>query len=85
MTLAPGKYLYWTNPVAFGQFPHIASKQLGADTFEDRENEQEHQQLLELFRVDNDRLRASTATVSYPRYHIRAARLVRFKAQYDFC
>jgi endonuclease/exonuclease/phosphatase family metal-dependent hydrolase len=70
---------------AFGvEFLEIDSKQLGTDTFEDHESEAARQQLLELFRVDKDRIRALHGNAVLSRYPIRAARLVPFKAQYDW-
>jgi endonuclease/exonuclease/phosphatase family metal-dependent hydrolase len=70
---------------AYGvEFLEIDSKQLGTDTFEDREDEQARQQLLEQFRVDKDRIRALHGNAVMSRYPIRAARLVPFKAGYDW-
>jgi endonuclease/exonuclease/phosphatase family metal-dependent hydrolase len=70
---------------AYGvEFLEIDSKQLGTDTFEDHETEEARQQLLELFRVDQDRIRALHGNAVLSRYPIRAARLVPFKAQYDW-
>ena len=70
---------------AYGvEFLEIDSKQLGTDTFEDHESEEARQQLLELFRVDQDRIRALHGNAVLSRYPIRAARLVPFKAQYDW-
>jgi endonuclease/exonuclease/phosphatase family metal-dependent hydrolase len=70
---------------AYGvEFLEIDSKQLGTDTFEDHESEEARQQLLELFRVDKDRIRALHGNAVLSRYPIRAARLVPFKAQYDW-
>jgi endonuclease/exonuclease/phosphatase family metal-dependent hydrolase len=70
---------------AYGvEFLEIDSKQLGTDTFEDKEDEQARQQLLEQFRVDKDRVRALHGNAVLSRYPIRAARLVPFKAGYDW-
>ena len=70
---------------AYGvEFLEIDSKQLGTDTFEDKENEQERQQLLEQFHVDKDRVRALHGNAVLSRYPIRSARLVPFKAGYDW-
>ena len=70
---------------AYGvEFLEIDSKQLGTDTFEDHESEEARQQLLELFRVDKDKIRALHGNAVLSRYPIRAARLVPFKAQYDW-
>jgi len=70
---------------AYGvEFLEIDSKQLGTDTFEDREDETECQQLLEQFRVDKDRVRALHGNAVLSRYPIRGARLVPFKVGYDW-
>ena len=70
---------------AYGvEFLEIDSKQLGTDTFEDKEDEQARQQLLEQFRVDKDRVRALHGNAVLSRYPIREARLVPFKVGYDW-
>jgi endonuclease/exonuclease/phosphatase family metal-dependent hydrolase len=70
---------------AYGvEFLEIDSKQLGTDTFEDKEDEQSRQQLLEQFRVDKNRVRALHGNAVLSRYPIRGARLVPFKAGYDW-
>jgi len=70
---------------AYGvEFLEIDSKQLGTDTFEDKEDEQARQQLLDQFRVDKDRVRALHGNAVLSRYPIRAARLVPLKAGYDW-
>ena len=70
---------------AYGvEFLEIDSKQLGTDTFDDKEDEQERQQLLEQFHVDKDRVRALHGNAVLSRYPIRSARLVPFKAGYDW-
>jgi len=70
---------------AYGvEFLEIDSKQIGTDTFEDQEDEQARQQLLEQFRVDKDRIRALHGNAVLSRYPIRAARLIPFKAGYDW-
>jgi endonuclease/exonuclease/phosphatase family metal-dependent hydrolase len=70
---------------AYGvEFLEIDSKQLGTDTFEDKEDEQARQQLLEQFGVDKDRVRALHGTAVLSRYPIRGARLIPFKAGYDW-
>ncbi|MGB7196977.1 MAG: hypothetical protein WBG23_01650, partial [Acidobacteriaceae bacterium] len=53
--MADALHMNW----AFGvEFVEVDSKQLGTDTFEDKEDEQARQQLLEQFSVDKDRVRA---------------------------
>jgi endonuclease/exonuclease/phosphatase family metal-dependent hydrolase len=70
---------------AYGvEFLEIDSKQLGTDTFEDKEDEQARQQLLDQFGVDKDRVRALHGTAVLSRYPIRGARLIPFKAGYDW-
>lgn len=70
---------------AYGvEFLEIDSKQLGTDTFDDNEDEEARQQLLEQFHVDKDRVRALHGNAVLSRYPIRAARLVPFKAGYDW-
>jgi endonuclease/exonuclease/phosphatase family metal-dependent hydrolase len=70
---------------AYGvEFLEVNSKQLGTDTFDDKEDEQERQQLLEQFHVDKDRVRALHGNAVLSRYPIRSARLVPFKAGYDW-
>jgi len=70
---------------AYGvEFIEVDSKQLGTDTFDDKEDEQARQQLLEQFRVDKDRVRALHGNAVLSRYPIREARLVPFKAGYDW-
>ena len=70
---------------AYGvEFLEIDSKQLGTDTFEDKEDEKERQQLLDQFRVDKDRVRALHGHAVLSRYPILGARLVPFKVGYDW-
>jgi endonuclease/exonuclease/phosphatase family metal-dependent hydrolase len=70
---------------AYGvEFLEIDSKQLGTDTFDDREDEADRQQLLEEFKVDKDRLRALHGNAVLSRYPIRDARLVPFTVGYDW-
>ena len=70
---------------AYGvEFLEIDSKQLGTDTFEDKESEAERQQLLEEFKVDKDRVRALHGNAVLSRYPIRDARLVPFTVGYDW-
>jgi endonuclease/exonuclease/phosphatase family metal-dependent hydrolase len=70
---------------AYGvEFLEIDSKQLGTDTFEDRESEEQRKQLLEQFSVDKDRVRALHGHAVLSRYPIRAARLVPFDVGYDW-
>ncbi len=70
---------------AYGvEFLEIDSKQLGTDAFEDQEDEQARQQLLNQFRVDKDRIRALHGNAVLSRYPIRSARLVPFKVGYDW-
>jgi endonuclease/exonuclease/phosphatase family metal-dependent hydrolase len=57
---------------AYGvEFLEIDSKQLGTDTFDDREDEAARQQLLEEFKVDKDRVRALHGNAVLSRYPIR--------------
>ena len=70
---------------AYGvEFLEIDSKQLGTDTFDDREDEVDRQQLLEEFKVDKDRVRAIHGNAVLSRYPIRDARLVPFTVGYDW-
>jgi endonuclease/exonuclease/phosphatase family metal-dependent hydrolase len=70
---------------AYGvEFLEIDSKQLGTDTFEDREDEQARQQLLEQFRVDKDRVRALHGNAVLSSYPILGARLIPFQSGYDW-
>jgi hypothetical protein len=70
---------------AYGvEFLEVDSKQLGTDTFDDGEDEQARQQLLEEFKVDKDRLRALHGNAVLSRYPIRSARLVQFTVGYDW-
>jgi endonuclease/exonuclease/phosphatase family metal-dependent hydrolase len=70
---------------AYGvEFLEVDSKQLGTDTFEDHETEEERQQLLEVFKVDKDKLRALHGNAVLSRYPIRSARLVPFTVGYDW-
>jgi len=70
---------------AYGvEFMEIDSKQLGTDTFDDGENEQSRQQLLEEFKVDKDRLRALHGNAVLSRYPIRSAQLIPFTVGYDW-
>jgi endonuclease/exonuclease/phosphatase family metal-dependent hydrolase len=70
---------------AYGvEFLEIDSKQLGTDTFDDKEDAQARQQLLEQFSVDKDRVRALHGNAVLSRYPIRSARLVPFKVGYDW-
>jgi endonuclease/exonuclease/phosphatase family metal-dependent hydrolase len=70
---------------AYGmEFLEIDSKQLGTDTFDDGEDEQSRQQLLEEFKVDKNRLRALHGNAVLSRYPIRSAKLVPFTVGYDW-
>jgi endonuclease/exonuclease/phosphatase family metal-dependent hydrolase len=70
---------------AYGvEFLEIDSKQLGTDTFDDREDEADRQRLLEEFKVDKDRVRALHGNAVLSRYPIRDARLVPFTVGYDW-
>jgi endonuclease/exonuclease/phosphatase family metal-dependent hydrolase len=70
---------------AYGvEFLEIDSKQLGTDGFDDGENEQSRQQLLEEFKVDKTRLRALHGNAVLSRYPIRSAKLIPFTAGYDW-
>jgi endonuclease/exonuclease/phosphatase family metal-dependent hydrolase len=79
--LANTLHMNWAYGV---EFLEIDSKQLGTDTFEDKEDEQARQQLLEEFRVDKDKVRALHGNAVLSRYPIREARLIPFKAGYDW-
>jgi endonuclease/exonuclease/phosphatase family metal-dependent hydrolase len=70
---------------AYGvEFLEIDSKQLGTETFEDKEDEAARTQLLEEFKVDKDKLRALHGNAVLSRYPIRSARLVPFTVGYDW-
>jgi endonuclease/exonuclease/phosphatase family metal-dependent hydrolase len=70
---------------AYGvEFLEIDSKQLGTDTFDDGEDEQSREQLLEEFKVDKNRLRALHGNAVLSRYPIRSAKLVPFTVGYDW-
>jgi endonuclease/exonuclease/phosphatase family metal-dependent hydrolase len=70
---------------AYGvEFLEVDSKQLGTDTFDDKEDEKARQQLLDFFRVDKDKIRALHGNAVLSRYPIRSARLVPFTVQYDW-
>jgi endonuclease/exonuclease/phosphatase family metal-dependent hydrolase len=70
---------------AYGvEFLEIDSKQLGTDTFEDKEDEAARAQLLEEFKVDKDKVRALHGHAVLSRYPIRSARLVPFTVGYDW-
>jgi endonuclease/exonuclease/phosphatase family metal-dependent hydrolase len=70
---------------AYGvEFLEIDPKQLGTDTFDDGEDEESRQQLLEEFKVDKDRLRALHGNAVLSRYPIRSAQLVPFTVGYDW-
>jgi endonuclease/exonuclease/phosphatase family metal-dependent hydrolase len=70
---------------AYGvEFIEVDSKQLGTDTFDNGETDQERRQLVEEFRVDKDKLRALHGNAVLSRYPIRSARLVPFTVGYDW-
>jgi endonuclease/exonuclease/phosphatase family metal-dependent hydrolase len=70
---------------AYGvEFLEIASTQLGLDTFDDGETNEERKQLLEEFKVDKDKVRALHGNAVLSRYPIRSARLVPFTMGYDW-
>jgi endonuclease/exonuclease/phosphatase family metal-dependent hydrolase len=70
---------------AYGvEFLEVDPKQLGTDTFDDGEDEQSKDQLVEEFKVDKDRLRAMHGNAVLSRYPIRSARLVPFTVGYDW-
>jgi len=70
---------------AYGvEFLEIDPKQLGTDKFDDGETKAEQQDLLEVFHVDKDRLKALHGNAVLSRYPIRDARLVPFKVGYDW-
>ena len=79
--MADALHMNWAYGV---EFLEIDSKQLGTDTFEDKEDPQARQQLIEQFRVDKDRVRALHGNAVLSRYPIRDARLVPFKVGYDW-
>jgi len=79
--LAEALHMNWAYGV---EFLEVDSKQLGTDTFEDKEDEQARQELLKQFAVDKDRLRAMHGNAVLSRYPIRDARLVPFKVGYDW-
>ena len=79
--MADALHMNWAYGV---EFLEIDSKQLGTDTFEDKESPQARQQLFEQFRVDKDRVRALHGNAVLSRYPIRDARLVPFKVGYDW-
>ena len=79
--MADALHMNWAYGV---EFVEVDSKQLGTDTFEDNEDEQARQQLLEQFSVDKDRVRALHGNAVLSRYPIRDARLVPFKVGYDW-
>ena len=66
------------------EFLEVDPKQLGTDTFDDGEDKEAQQQLLEEFRVDKDRLRALHGNAVLSRYPIRSARVVPFTMGYDW-
>jgi hypothetical protein len=70
---------------AYGvEFLEIDSKQLGTDKFDDGEDEESQQQLLEQFSVDKDRVKALHGTAVLSRYPIRSARIIPFTVGYDW-
>ena len=70
---------------AYGvEFLEIDSKQLGTDAFDDGEDEQSRQQLLDEFKVDKEKLKALHGNAVLSRYPIRSARLVPFTSGYDW-
>ena len=66
------------------EFIEVDPKQLGTDTFDDGETNQEREQLLAEFSVDKDHLRALHGNAVLSRYPIRTARLVPFSVGYDW-
>ena len=70
---------------AYGvEFLEVDPKQLGTDTFDDSEPEADRQQLLEVFKVDKDRVRSLHGNAVLSRYPIRVARVVPFTVGYDW-
>jgi endonuclease/exonuclease/phosphatase family metal-dependent hydrolase len=70
---------------AYGvEFLEIDSKQLGTDTFDDGEDKQSQQQLLDEFKVDRDKVMALHGNAVLSRYPIQSARLVPFTIGYDW-
>jgi len=62
----------------------ISPQQLGLESFDEIEDPQQRQELLELFHVDKDRLLAMHGNAVLSRYPIRQARLVPFSMGYDW-
>lgn len=79
--LAETLNMNWADGV---EFLEIDSKQLGTDTFLDKEDEAARTQLLEEFKVDKDKVRALHGNAVLSRYPIRSARLVPFTVGYDW-
>jgi endonuclease/exonuclease/phosphatase family metal-dependent hydrolase len=70
---------------AYGvEFLEIDSKQLGTARFDDGEDKESQQQLLEQFKVDKGRLKALHGNAVLSRYPIRSARVVPFTVGYDW-
>jgi endonuclease/exonuclease/phosphatase family metal-dependent hydrolase len=70
---------------AYGvEFLEIDPKQLGTDTFDDGETEEQQQELQQVFAVDKDRLRGMHGNAVLSRYPIRDVRLVPFTVGYDW-
>jgi len=71
---------------AYGvEFIEIDAAQLGVETFEDVEDPEARQELLDEFSVDKDKLRALHGTAVLSRYPIREAKLVPFELRaYDW-
>ena len=70
---------------AYGvEFLELDPKQLGADSFEEVEDQKARQELLDFFKVDEDRVRALHGNAVLSRYPIRSARLVPFSVGYDW-
>lgn len=79
--LAKSLHMNWAYGV---EFLEVDSKQIGTDTFDDGEDKEAQQELLEQFSVDKDRLRALHGNAVLSRYPIRSARLVPFTMGYDW-
>jgi endonuclease/exonuclease/phosphatase family metal-dependent hydrolase len=70
---------------AYGvEFLEIDSKQLGLEKFDYGEDGQSRQDLLKVFSIEKDKLRAMHGNAVLSRYPIRNARLVPFTVGYDW-
>src|SRR5437764_7182575 len=70
---------------AYGvEFLEIDPKHLGTDPFNEGEDKASHEELVQQFSVDKDRLRALHGNAVLSRYPIRSARIVPFTVGYDW-